>query len=525
MSRTAGRVLVVALLATVLGGPGTSTASAAGAPMPPAWPHSTLQLGMRDAEGGAAALRERTRVGLRYHYLSGGANTGRGWQTWTKGGGSFVPAFIRDSAEHATTPVFSLYQLRESLPGRDMAEVDGFFANLRSRDTMRAWFEDLRTALRRMDEAGGITILHVEPDLWGYLQRAARDDDPATVRVEVASTGVPELRGLPDTAAGLARAVVLLRDRHARGVQLGYSVSDWGTGHDLADSDPSDAGVDEMAMSSARFAARLTGRWDVLFAEFDDRDNGYARVRDGDGGRSTWDAEDFRRHARYLGGVSARTGKRIVLWQIPLGHEGLPDSPRRYRDNRVATLLGDGGGAVRRRYIDAGVIALLFGKAFPEATCACDDDGDGRDDDGGHFAQLSRSYVARGATRLPGASRVPPASARRTSKPSLRITSRPRSRAARRGGTIRVDVRVTARTTARGLLAVQLYRPGASKPTRQVPFRGQRFRKGIPRRYVARFSVPRDAPRGTWRVKVGVFDPDWRRLWSWKEQGGRIVVR
>lgn len=515
----------LALFVALLLGLWASASASARAPIPGTWPFSTLQLGMRDSEHGAAALRERIPLGLRYHYLSGGANTGGGWQTWARGDASFVGGFVEDSADHRFTPVFSFYQLRESLPGRDQPESEGVSANLRSRDTMRAWLRDLRTALREMGRTRTTTILHVEPDLWGYLQRAARDDDPSTVRVEVSSTGVFEARRLSDTAEGLARAVVRLRDRHAPNVLLGYHLSDWGTGHDLADSDPSDARIDELALRSARFQQRLTREWDLVFAEFDNVDNGYARIRDGDGGRSVWDAADFRRHARYLAGVSSRTGKRVVLWQIPLGNARLDDTPKHYRDNRVETLLGRSGGAVRRRYLDAGVIALLFGKAYGDATCACDDDGDGRDDDDGLFARLAGRYDARGATRLPGATRRPPRASRRSSTPRMRISARPRTRTVRRGRTLRVDVRVTARDTARGLVAVQLYRPGARTPTRQVPFRSQRLRRGKTRRYTARFRVPSDAPRGTWRVKVGVFDPDWEKLWAWQPDGGRVSVR
>jgi len=529
MSFTRRLLLPAALLAAVLLSP-TASAGAFGDPaaaaIPDAWPFSTLQLGMRDDEAGAAALRDRGRLGLRYHYLSGGVNTGRGWQTWTHGDGSFVPAFIRDSADHGFTPVFSLYQLRESAPGNAMPETDGFFANLHSTATMRAYFDDLRVALQRIGSTGVTTVLHVEPDLWGYLQRAAHDDDPDTVPVKVAATGLAELRGLPDTAAGLARAIVRLRDRHATNVVLGYHLSVWGTGDDVTASDSSDARVDELAAKAARFVRGQGAAWDLLVAEFADRDSGYRRVRDGDGGASVWDAADFRRHARFIGDVGAATGLRTLLWQVPLGNAGLPDVPKRYRDNRVAHLLGPGGGEHRRAYLDAGVLAILFGKAFDDATCACDDDGDGRDDDGGLFARLAVGYYARGAAALRGADVIArrPATAR-TRKPRLRIHARPARGTAKRGGSIRVDVRVTAAGPALTTVVAQLYAPGAAEPTLQRPFRAQRLRGGQPRRYVATFRIPDGAPTGTWQVKVGVFDADWQQLYGWLGDAGRVVVR
>ena len=115
-----------------------AVASAKQAPLPKGWPSARMQLGMRDDEGGADALRQSTKLGIRYHYLSGGVNTGGGWSTWTKGGGSFVSGFVDDSAGHGFLPVFSYYQLRESLPGRNQGEEQGDLDNLRNTATMKA---------------------------------------------------------------------------------------------------------------------------------------------------------------------------------------------------------------------------------------------------------------------------------------------------------------------------------------------------------------------------------------------------
>ena len=59
-------------------------------PLPARWPH-TLQLGMADESGGAAALRKATPFGFRYQYLAGGVNTGQGWSTWNPNGSFVTP--------------------------------------------------------------------------------------------------------------------------------------------------------------------------------------------------------------------------------------------------------------------------------------------------------------------------------------------------------------------------------------------------------------------------------------------------
>jgi len=183
-------------------------------PHPPAhWPR-TLQLGLADPAGDAAALRRSAPLALRAQYLSGGANTGKGWATWNRRG-TFVSRYVRESLRAHMTPVFTYYQLRQSTPGaRDRDEPRAVLRNLADARTMRAWFEDLALALKRAGAFHNTRIvLHVEPDLWGYVQQRAVGDDAATVPAAVAATGLPALRGLPDTAAGLARAIVRLRWR------------------------------------------------------------------------------------------------------------------------------------------------------------------------------------------------------------------------------------------------------------------------------------------------------------------------
>ncbi len=188
----------------------------------------------------------------------------------------------------------------------------------------------------------------------------------------------------------------------------------------------------------------------------------------------------------------------------------------------MQTLLGDGGAAVRRAYIRAGVLALLFGKAFADATCACDDDGDGKDDDGGLFKRLAGALpplrVAGGRTARP--SRTAPV---RTTAPSVVVKAAAVRRSVTRGATARLVLRLTSREAAQLVVAVQLYAPGAgTSPTYQVAFRGQRLRAGVPRRYGVAYRVPAAARAGRWTVKVGLFDPSFRRLLVWRPGGRRL---
>lgn len=361
------------------------------------------------------------RVKLRYQYLAGGVNTDHPWTAW---GDHFVEDYIRESRAAGLTPVFTFYEIRQSEPGGSMAEVEGVLANLRNRSTMRAYFENLRELMRRIASTGpGPVVVHVEPDMWGYLQ-AGFGDDAGRAPVEVGSTGLPELAGLPDSAAGLAQAMLRLRDRGAPQVTLGYHVSIWGTGKDITISDESPAAVDALAARAATFYRSLGASFDVLFGEFADRTSGFAVAGGGD--RSAWwNAADFRRHARFFGGVHAALARPVVLWQIPLGNtvmRSVNNTPGHFQDNRVEWLLSPRNGwGHLRTYRDAGVVALLFGAGQGGDTTTSDGAGDGvtnpapingnrrrakrADDDGGYFRERARAYRKRGALKVVPAAR------------------------------------------------------------------------------------------------------------------------
>ncbi|HSE96020.1 MAG TPA: hypothetical protein VLD61_09010 [Methylomirabilota bacterium] len=389
--------------------------------LPGGWP-TTLQIGLSDGPGGAAHLKATTRAGFRYQYLGGGVNTGSGWATWNSNG-SYVTLYIQESIAQGIIPVFSYYTILQSTPGTWQGEPTGIFTNLQTTDTMRAYYADLKLFFQR---AGAFpanrVVLHVEPDLWGFMHsRRAVGDDGRSVPVRVASTGLPELAGLPDNAAGFAQAIARLRDSYARNVWLAYSLNVWGTQFGITAANASDATANAHATRAAAFLNSLGGRFDVVFGEFSDRDAGYYQHVLGDGGASWWDASDFSRFARYLSTFVAHTGKRVVLWQIPLGNtrmRAVNNTWQHYQDNRVEWLLDDPSRAHLAEYVQAGVIAFLFGRGADGNTCACDAGRDGvtnpwpingnagvsvsADDDGGFFRQRTAAYYAAGALWLGG---------------------------------------------------------------------------------------------------------------------------
>jgi len=412
---------VVLLLASLA--PGTVRATSPGLPaLPVGWPLSHLAFGLADGPGGASSLQAVAPFELRYQYLAGGVNTGAGWQTWNPNG-TFVSMYVSESAAHGIVPVFSYYMLRQSLPGAHQGEYAGDLGNLHNVATMTAYWKDMRTFMQR---AAGATpvVLQVEPDMWGYAEQSTGTTDDATrVPAEVGATGLAELAGLPDTLAGFAQAVVRLRDRYAPNVILGYHLSFWGTDQDpfSGSTSWSTAQIDALAARSAAFYHSLGTAFDVAFTEFSDRDAAFKQIQYGDGGASWWDAADFANDVRYLGDFSTATRLRLISWQIPVGNQvmqAMDDTWGHYQDNRAEWLLGPSSASHLADYVNAGVIAFLFGGGASGTTCACDADGDGitnppaidgnttpsysADDDGGYLKHQVAAYYAGGAIGLPG---------------------------------------------------------------------------------------------------------------------------
>jgi hypothetical protein len=401
--------LAPSVIAVLLATAAAAAASASSVPpLPSGWPHS-LQLGLTDAPGGAKALRREAGVGFRYQYLAGGANTGKGWSTWNPAG-SFVTLYAEESWASGEIPVFSYYQLLQSKPAAgDEAKTD--LGHLRNRSLMAAYWQDVRLFFNRAKSTKAV-VLHVEPDLWGFVEQASRDDDAATVRAIVPG-------GLPQTAAGFAQEFVRLRDELAPNVILAYHMSGWGTAHDIVYERPPDATVRAYAARSAEFYRSLGARFDVSFEDFADRDAGFAAVQQGN--PNAWfKPADFARHLLYAKTFVQLAGLRMVAWQIPLGNTLMRADDNtwgHFQDNRVEWLLGSAGRAHLRAYAAAGYAGFLFGGGADGTTCACDARKDGvtnpdpiggntrtsltADDDGGYFRAQARAYYHAGALRLP----------------------------------------------------------------------------------------------------------------------------
>jgi hypothetical protein len=385
------RLAAVLLLSLALA-VGVSSASASTAALPPLpahWPR-TLQIGMAESPGEHTAG-----LGFRYQYLAGGVNTGSGWATWNPNG-TFASMYVQDSWAHGELPVLTYYMLLQSKPGAGGGESAADLANLQNAQTMTAYWQDVTLMFKRVKGTKPV-VVHVEPDLWGYLEQA---ND-----VALAST--------------FAKQWIALRNQLAPNVILAYHMSGWGTKHDIVYEKPPDGTVRAYATQSATFYKSLHAKFDIAFEDFSDRDAGFYAKQEGN--PKTWfEPADFHRHLLYAQTFVKLAGVRMVAWQIPLGNtlmRALNNTWDHFQDNRVQWLLGAGSRARLKQYVAAGFAGFMFGRGADGATCACDAAKDGvtspapingntraslsADDDGGYFKAEAHAYYKAGAITLP----------------------------------------------------------------------------------------------------------------------------
>jgi len=431
-----------------------------------------------------------------YTYLSGGVNTGSGWETWNTSG-QFPLLYAQDATSRGYIPVFPYYELLQSTGTcGSCGEAQGDLSNLNNASVMASYFQNFRLLMQRLGTGtyGGIAgfgktaIVHIEPDLSGYAEAAVLNtgscygycttegNNPSYLKAAVASSGVADVSGYPNTYQGFNWALLHLRDLYAPNVKLAFHISTWATGQDIAvSSDPSlNAGA--LGQEAGSFAAQSgitgvpagTSSYDLLFNDVADRDAGYYKYVEND--PSTWwdrlnvNFPNFHRWESYVSAASQAAGRSVIVWQIPEGNQYFAtenNTNGHYQDNRAEYFFSHLG-----ELANAGIIGLLFGAGNsgstvnwdamndgvtnPASMCTTDGMSSGQmcnthastvsDDDGGYIRMEAQQYYANGAYPLTGSG---------TTTPTSIVTSAPAIPTTQATVTVSATPRPTASATPR----------------------------------------------------------------------------
>lgn len=593
---TSGGLAVVLLLATLLavGGivgstratarhaatPAASSATRAGASatgattggrtalvLPPGIP-THFSFGVMNAPGDTALLDDmRSRNGtawdFRYQYLSGGVNTGKGWETWNAPPGQFAANYLRESADHHYTPALVYYEMLQSHGTcDDCSERARDLSNLANPAVMAAYYANWRLLMQQASAYGGPVLVIVEPDLWGYMQQsvAAAGNTADAVAASVATSGDPDAAGFPNTAQGYAWTLLHIRDRYAPNAVLAVHMSNWASGADIDTSTESTLDVGQAAQDTTRFllGAGLSGTpsgvstWDLISNDVSDRDSGQ--------GAAWWDPTNvtfpnFARYLTFVSDVTKATGKRVMLWQVPEGNQYFDtenNANHHTQDNRATYILGHVADFAR-----AGIVGVLFGPGNG-GTSIDDAANDGitnpapisgfqcnlcnnhvsvyPDDDGGYLRLFVGAYYTHGPLRLANPSgwtpAVPPhAGATATPIPAGACLGQPTATVGvttaspnpvRAGGPVTFAATITLSCDTRVLVYVEVSYPGHRILSATVD--NVSFSQGQAQAVKVAATVPVGTQPGNYTVKVGIFAAGWGPEYLWDNSAANLQV-
>ena len=347
-----------------------------------------------------------------YQYLAGDIFA-KGWAHWNLPAGQFARNFLEQTSKLGKIPVFTYYNI---VPAKARYEDPGF-TNLSDAEVMNKYFDDWKLLLQVCASYGKKVIIHYEPDLFGYMEMYRKDAAKSIIKVD--DSNQADAKGFTNDAKGLAQAIVSMRNKYAPNVLLGWHASTWATGLDAVKDGNS---PNLIAFETAAYYKSLQAPFDLIFSEFSDRDAGYQQFVAGKlndawsviANAANGNLSDFDKFQHFLNTLNQQTGRKIILWQIPIGNtvtKTCNNQSGHYQDNTaeyfLQPLLKNGNVDKLNQYGQAGVIAFLFGRGTDNCTSFMDSKADGitganetADDDGGYLRKAIKFYYKNGVISL-----------------------------------------------------------------------------------------------------------------------------
>lgn len=309
------------------------------------------------------------------------ANSGVPWQyvyqyityNWyTDGwGGNFVGRFAQQAWDEGYVPVITVYLIL-GLPPECGEGAACYAGKLQNATAVSNYLAAIAEAASQASGSQPV-IFHLEPDFYGFMQTGnyqngvPQPDNPANYPVAL------NISGYSNDLSGFGRRVVDVIHQTAPNALVAPHASVWATNTD-ANAVPVTE-VTGMAQSTAAFVGAMGGaQADLYFVEWSDRDSGCDDLPECTPQRPWWDTTNqmLPRPTRWVlwaNALSAASGKRLILWQVPSGNMSLDNTCLHYQDNRPAYAFSH-----VRDLVESGVAAVLFGGG---ASCSTEPSTDG----------------------------------------------------------------------------------------------------------------------------------------------------
>ncbi len=304
-----------------------------------------------------------------------------GWWNWYDG---FVKRFCDDAHRRGYIPVIPLY-LFQTTPaelGCVGNEYDKILCAINNPNIMNEfWKRFIQMCKEANSSYVQKVIFHIEPDLLGYLQQRCIKENKTPDQI---SAYVNDSK-YPNNLIGMHRKMIdLVREYCPQKGLIAFHASLWGNIISLKENEDKLLDIETLALNTANFLLTLAEDFDLIFMDWSDRDAGYDGI--------WWDKyntslPNFSRVLMFTNYLSTITKKKIVLWQIPVGNEFLPNVTNQYSDNKVEYIFNHTEDIAK-----SGIIALLFGAGIPGMTTQFTD--------GGYLKSRALEYCRNGKVNL-----------------------------------------------------------------------------------------------------------------------------
>ncbi len=357
---------------------------------------------------------------FRQQYVSGGAGWDDKRQTWDtvflfdwnkyvnpdKKRGVWLDTWVKATVDHGYIPWITMYNLAQSFPADyKPGPPQATPANAKNVETMRSYWEQVKLMMQICGKyPDKPMVVQVEPDEWGHLLIAG-GMQPTKVDVKVGSSGLEELKGLPDDLIGYASAWTRLRARYApMNVLMCCNLSEW------------DAKGTMSAANWARYMIECgVDKWDLAVAQFSDFDLGAQGKKPPYAPDRTMFAyfDSFEEQLKFVEDFHKATGLWIFYWQVAVGNTWFlceNQTPGHFTDCIPQFLLEDyPRNTTIARYVQAGCAGFIFNSGGMHSTSVDDSEKDGitnppptpgnlghkseyPDDDGGYMRLRCANY-------------------------------------------------------------------------------------------------------------------------------------
>jgi hypothetical protein len=329
------------------------------------------------------------KVDVQWMYFSGQA--GNDWYndfTFGPADGSFLTDVLTTVDGYGFIPGIHLYNIGYGHAGGDA----GLLTEVQSAAFMTSYFAEFKVFMQKAKSFGKPVIVVIEGDSFGMLSLLT-NNNPNTMAA-VASTGMAELQGLPNTIAGVGLGYLAIKKSvGANNVYMGLDTPYYAAQGDIMNFPPSD--TDPLASHVNylySFFGPLGDGANQTGTTFDFQ-AGCPRAADqgvyvdpsssGNDGRDAWSNSDtasvnspsINRYVSFLQLFHQKSGRPWMLHQVPIGNSQHTDTNwsantarSGYRDILVEYLFqyeAPASTALRTQHVgnfaNAGVIGMLFG--------------------------------------------------------------------------------------------------------------------------------------------------------------------